>query len=73
MTELLLTTTQRLRMHEDQRIAAEFRDMVAVHPDASPMRIMASLAASGNFKPKSPAGIRSALIRTGAYVPEKRC
>ena len=72
MTELILTTTERLRMHEDQRIAAEYRDMVALYPDAAPMRIMASLAASGNFKPKSPAGIRSALVRAGAYVPEKR-
>lgn len=72
MTELILTSTERLRMHEDQRIAAEYREMVALHPDASPMRIMASLAASGKFKSKSTAGIRSSLVRTGSYIPEKR-
>ena len=72
MTELILTNTERVRMHEDQRIKKEYLDMVARHPDASAMRIMRSIAASGNFAPKSLAGVRSALIRTGAYIPEKR-
>lgn len=72
MTELILTQTERLRMHEDQRIAQEYRDMVVQHPTASPMRIMESIARSGNFRAKSKAGVRSALIRAGAYVPETR-
>lgn len=72
MTELILTQSERLRMHEDQRIAKEYRDMVALHPGASPMRIMESIARSGNFRAKSKAGVRSALIRTGVYVPAKR-
>lgn len=71
MTELIITESERLRMHEDQRISAEFRAMREAHPDAAPMRIIASLAASGKFKRKSVAGIRSALIRTGAYVTRK--
>lgn len=72
MTELILTQSERLRMHEDQRIAAEYREMVVQHPTASPMRIMESIARSGNFRAKSKAGIRSALIRAGAYIPETR-
>lgn len=72
MTELILTNTERVRIHEDQRIRKEYLDMVALHPDASPMRIMASIAKSGNFTPKSLAGVRSALIRSGAYTPAKR-
>lgn len=72
MTELILTTTERLRMHEDQRIAAEFRAMRETYPSASAGRIMQSIAASGNFKVKSFYGVRAALIRTGAFVPETR-
>lgn len=68
MTELILTETERLRKHEDQRISAEFRAMRAAHPEASTMRIVRSLAASGKFQSKSISGIRSALIRTGAYT-----
>lgn len=66
MTELILTKTERLRLHEDQRISAEFRAMREAHPEASTMRIIRSLAASGNFRSKSMSGIRSALLRTGA-------
>lgn len=72
MTELILTNTERVRMHEDQRIRKEYLEMVTLYPEASPMRIMASIAKSGNFKPKSLAGVRSALIRSGAFIPEKR-
>ncbi|MBR1690579.1 MAG: hypothetical protein IJ713_07610 [Oscillibacter sp.] len=68
MTELILTETERLRQNEDQRISAEFRAMRAAHPEASTMRIVRSLAASGKFSRKSISGIRSALIRTGAYT-----
>ena len=42
--------------------------MRAAHPEASTMRIVRSLAASGKFSRKSISGIRSALIRTGAYT-----
>ena len=72
MTELILTKTARLRMHEDQRVAAEFRSMRERYPEASTGRIIDSLAQSGNFKSKSFAGIRAALIRTGAINPQPR-
>lgn len=72
MTELIITKTERLRMHEDQRIAAEFQAMRAAYPDAATSRIVRSLAASGKFKSKSFAGIRSALLRTGTINTSKR-
>lgn len=72
MTELILTNAERLRMHEDQLIAAEFRAMREAYPQAAALRIARSIAESGKFKSKSVAGIRSALIRTGAIVPAKR-
>lgn len=71
MTELIITEAQRLRMHEDQRISAEFRAMREAHPEASPSRIMRSIAAAGKYRNKSFFGIRAALIRTGAYVTRK--
>lgn len=67
MTELILTETERLRLHEDQRITAEFKAMRAAHPEAATLRIVRSIAASGKFRSKSVSGIRSALIRTGVY------
>ena len=72
MTELILTKTARLRMHEDQRIAAEYRAMRAAYPTASTGRIIDSLAQSGNFKSKSFAGIRASLIRMGEIKPQPR-
>ena len=72
MTELILTKAERMRMHEDQRIAAEYREMREAHPAASNGRIIASLAASGNFKSKSFYGIRAALIRAGELKPQTR-
>lgn len=72
MTELILTQTERMRIDQDQRIAREFKDMTAAHPDASPARIMRSIAASGKYKSTSFYGIRAALVRSGAYVPTKR-
>ena len=72
MTELILTKAERMRMHEDQRIVAEFREMRVKHPTASTGRIIASLAASGNFKSKSFYGIRAALIRSGEIKPQPR-
>jgi hypothetical protein len=72
MTELVLTKAARLRMHEDSRIAAEYRAMRAAYPAASTGRIIDSLAQSGNFKSKSFAGIRAALIRAGELKPQPR-
>lgn len=72
MTELILTKAERIRQHEDQRIAAEYREMRAIYPEATDTRIMRSLAASGNFKSKSFAGIRAALIRSGLLTPNTR-
>lgn len=72
MTELILTKAERLRMHEDQRIAAEYREMRAAYPEASTGRIISSLAASGNFRSKSFYGIRAALIRAGAINAKPR-
>lgn len=72
MTELILTSKERIRMHEDQRITAEFNAMRKAYPDATPHRIMKSIAASGNFRAKTSNGVRDALVRTGAYVPQKR-
>ena len=65
MTELILTKAARLRMHEDNRIAAEYRAMREAYPNASTSRIIDSLAQSGNFKNKSFYGIRAALLRAG--------
>ena len=42
------------------------------YPEATDTRIMRSLAASGNFKSKSFAGIRAALIRSGLLTPNTR-
>ena len=70
MTELIITTPRRLQMHEDQRVAKEFRSMQERHPGASASLIMKSIAASGKFKPKSFYGIRASLIRTGSYTPK---
>lgn len=72
MTELIITKNERIRMHEDQRIAAEFRAMREQYPDAAPMRIMRSIAESGKFAAKSLPGIRLSLVRTGAYVPKAK-
>lgn len=72
MTELVLTKAARLRMHEDSRIAAEYRAMRAAYPAASTGRIIDSLAQSGNFRSKSFAGIRAALIRAGELKPQPR-
>ena len=72
MTELVLTKAARLRMHEDARIAAEFQAMRKAYPAASDGRIIDSLAQSGNFRSKSFAGIRAALIRTGIINPQPR-
>lgn len=72
MTELILTNPERKRMHEDQRIAAEYKAMREAYPSASFMRIVASIAASGKFQPKSTAGVRSALIRAGVHTPARK-
>ena len=72
MTELILTNAERVKMHEDQRITAEYQEMRTAYPTATTSRICKSLAASGKFIPKSFAGIRAALIRTGAIKPVKR-
>ena len=72
MTELILTTTERMRMHEDQRIAAEYRAMRAANPGTASFRIIRSLAASAKFRSKSVAGIRAALVRTGEIKPATR-
>lgn len=70
--ELTPTTKQRVRAHEDQRIAKAFRDLRDEHPDASQKRIIVTLAESGRFASKSVAGIRIALIRAGVITPTKR-
>ena len=72
MQALVLTEAERLRMHEDQRISADYRELRNANPGASDLRIVRTLIASGKFKPKSVAGIRAALIRTGAIKPVKR-
>lgn len=73
MTELIITPKERQRMHEDQRIAAEFRAMRQAHPEATDSRIIASLAVSGNFKSKSTYGIRASLLRTNTITAKTRC
>lgn len=72
MTELILTTAERMRMDQDQRISKEFAEMTAAHPGVSASKIMRSIAASGKFRSKSFYGIRAALVRSGAYVPDTR-
>ena len=70
--ELTLTNKQRLRMHEDQRIAKAFRQLRDEHPTASVKAICRTLAASGDYTAKSVPGIRLSLTRSGAIVPAKR-
>ena len=72
MTELVYTNKERVRMHEDQRIAEMYREMVGAYPNATQARIIRSIAASGKFKSKSFAGIRQALVRAQAITPKKR-
>jgi hypothetical protein len=72
MTELVTTQIERLRAHEDQRILTEYKEMREQYPDAAYMRIVRSIAQSGKFRAKSVAGVRAALIRTGAVVPKRK-
>lgn len=72
MTELILTNSERARLQEDLRIAAEFRALREKNPGAAVHRIVRSIAASGDFKPKSIAGVRNALIRTNCISVNRK-
>lgn len=72
MTELILTETERARLQEDLRIAAEYRAMREQNPGAAVHRIIRSIAASGKFKSKSIGGVRMALIRTNSISVNRK-
>lgn len=72
MQLLQLTDTERRRASEDQRISAEFKTLRRAYPEASDFRIIRTLASSGRYQSKSIAGIRNALVRTGAITPNRK-
>lgn len=69
MQKLVLTEQQTLRDIRDREIASRFRELRRSNPGASDRRIVETIAAGRTDSPTSVAGVRLALVRTGAIVP----
>jgi len=70
MRELVLTKKQRLQMHSDQEIAAQFKELRAQNPGASDRRLIETIASERTAKPLSCSGVRLVLVRAGVISPE---
>ena len=70
MRELVLTKKQRLQMHSDQEIAAQFKELRAQNPGASDRRLIETIASERTAKPLSCSGVRLCLVRAGVISPE---
>lgn len=65
----LLTARQKERRLRDVAVAAKFKEMQRQYPKASRTLIIDEMVRLGGVDDvKSPSGIRSALIRTGAIT-----